>query len=336
MKYLITGGAGFIGSHLADDLIADGHEVYAIDNLSTGDLKNIQHLIGHKRFRFTYASIGHYETLEQQVAQCDRIVHLAAAVGVKLIMEEPVETLSTNFSGTELVLQLAHKYDRKVLIASTSEVYGKIMNGNNAMPLREDSDWMLGASSKRRWAYACSKAMDEFMALAYHDEKQLPVVIARFFNTVGPRQTGSYGMVIPRFVEKALNGEPLPVHGDGSQRRSFTHVADAVRAIRGLMDTPEAEGQIFNVGSSNEVTINELARRVIEHTGSSSGIEYIPYEQAYGEGFEDMERRVPDLGKIARVIGYEPAYGFDDILDSVVRYFWAKQSSGADTGSAGE
>lgn len=321
MKYLITGGAGFIGSHLADSLVRDGHQVHIIDNLSTGSLDNIQHLVDRDNFSSTIADVVDYHTLEQLVANCDQIFHLAAAVGVKLIMEQPVETLTTNVQGTEHVLKLAHYYDKKVLVASTSEVYGKILNGKNRELLKEDGDWMLGASSKRRWAYACSKALDEFMALAYYDEKDLPVVVTRFFNTVGPRQTGRYGMVIPRFVERALNNEPIPVHGDGSQSRSFTHVSDAVRAVRNLMETPSAEGEIFNVGNHSEITIEDLAKRVIELTGSSSEIDYIPYEDVYGKGFEDMERRTPDLTKINGAIGYEPSYTIDEILQSVIDHY---------------
>lgn len=318
MKYLITGGAGFIGSHLADSLIEDGHHVHIIDNLSTGDLENIQHLIGHDRFKSTIASITDYHILEQLVADCDQIFHLAAAVGVKLIMEEPVETLTTNVKGADHVLKLAHLYNRKVLIASTSEVYGKILNGDNKRLLREDGDWMLGASSKRRWAYACSKAFDEFLGLAYYDEKKLPVVITRYFNTVGPRQTGRYGMVIPRFVEKALNNEPIQVYGSGEQSRSFTHVSDAVYASRKLMNSPGLEGEIFNVGNHYEITINDLAKRIIELTGSRSSIQHIPYEEVYGVGFEDMERRTPDLTKINAAIGYEPTHTIDQILESVI------------------
>lgn len=291
MKYLITGGAGFIGSHLADSLIEDGHHVHVIDDLSTGDLSNIEHLIGHERFKSTIASITDYHTLEQLVADCDQVFHLAAAVGVKLIMEEPVRTLTTNVQGAEHVLKLASLYNKKVLVASTSEVYGKILNGDNQNLLREDGDWMLGASSKRRWAYACSKAFDEFLGLAYFDEKKLLVIITRYFNTVGPRQTGRYGMVIPRFVEKALNNEPIQVHGSGEQTRSFTHVSDAVHASRKLMEMEGLEGEIFNVGNHVEISINDLASRIIELTGSNSEIVHIPYEEVYGEGFEDMERR---------------------------------------------
>ena len=328
MKYLITGGAGFIGSHLADKLINDGHEVHIIDNLSTGDLSNINHLIGNSKFKSTIASVTDYHTIEQFVADCDGIFHLAAAVGVKLIMERPVETLTTNVSGTENVLKLANLYRKTVLIASTSEVYGKIMNGNNKdIKLKEDGDWMLGSSSKRRWAYACSKALDEFMALAYSDEKKLPVVIARFFNIVGPRQTGHYGMVIPRFVDNALKNEPIQVHGDGMQSRTFTHVSDAVAAICQLMENPKAEGEIFNVGSYNEITINELAEKVIELTGSTSSIEHISYESVYGAGFEDMYRRTPDLTKLKNAINYVPAYSIDDILMSVINYFHTKRVS---------
>ncbi len=313
MKYLVTGGAGFIGSHLTDSLINDGHEVHIIDNLSTGDLSNIQHLIGNKRLRTTIASVMDYQTLEKLVAECDQIFHLAAAVGVKLIMEKPVETLTTNMQGTEHVLQLANLYNKKVLIASTSEVYGKILNGDNSKLLDEKSDWMLGASSKRRWAYACSKAMDEFLALAYFDQYNLPVIITRFFNTVGPRQTGRYGMVIPRFVQNALQNKPIEVHGSGQQSRSFTHVSDTVFACRKLMEKPGLEGEIFNVGNYNEITINDLAHRVIKLTGSRSG-----------KGFEDMERRTPDLTKVKRAIGYEPSYSMNQILNSVISFFVKK------------
>lgn len=320
MKYLITGGAGFIGSHLADSLINDGHHVHIYDNLSTGNLGNINQLLGHDRFSSTIGDVMDYHTLEQSVSSCDQVFHLAAAVGVKLIMEQPVETLITNVQGTENVLKLANYYKKKVLVASTSEVYGKILNGDNTNLLSEDGDWMLGAASKRRWAYACSKALDEFLGLAYYDEYDLPVMITRFFNTVGPRQTGRYGMVIPRFVERALRNEPIIVHGTGEQSRSFTHVDDSVRAIRHLMDSNGLEGEIFNVGNYNEITINQLAQRIIELTGSGSEIKHISYEEAYAKGFEDMERRTPDLTKINTAIGYEPTYSMDEILYSVIEH----------------
>lgn len=322
MKYLITGGAGFIGSHLADHLINDGHEVTIIDNLSTGKLANINHLSDHPKFHTKIASVMDYHTLEQLVEECDRIFHLAAAVGVKLIMENPVETIVTNVQGTENVLKLASYHDKKVLIASTSEVYGKLMEESNGIDkLREDGDWQLGSTSKRRWAYACSKAMDEFLSMAYYDEKKLPVVVARFFNTVGPRQTGTYGMVIPNFVQRALLNDPIQVHGDGEQTRCFTYVKDAVGAIIDLMNTPEAEGEVFNVGGEEEISMNELAQKVKELTDSNSEINHIPYEEVYGKGFEDMQRRTPDLSKIKETIGYEPTHTTEDILNNVIKYF---------------
>lgn len=322
MKYLITGGAGFIGSHLADRLIDDGHEVTVIDNLSTGKLSNINHLRDNPNFRIKVSSVMDYDTLEQLVEECDQIYHLAAAVGVKLIMENPVETIITNVQGSENILKLASYYDKKVLIASTSEVYGKLMENNGEInKLKEDGDWQLGSTGKRRWAYACSKAMDEFLSLAYYDEKKLPVVVVRFFNTVGPRQTGTYGMVIPNFVQKALLNESIQVHGDGEQSRCFTYVTDAVDAIITLMDTPEAEGQVFNVGGKEEISMNELAQKVKELTGSDSEINHIPYEEVYGKGFEDMRRRTPDLTKIKEAIGYEPTHTTEDILNNVINYF---------------
>lgn len=322
MNFLITGGAGFIGSHLADHLIDRGHHVHVIDNLSTGRLENIRHLLDRPHFTHTIGNVLDYHTLERHVEQCDRIVHLAAAVGVKLIMEEPVETIVTNVQGTENVLKLANYHRKKVLVASTSEVYGKSMDNDGAISmLHEDNDWTLGPTTKRRWAYACSKAIDEFLAMAYHDEKQLPVVIARFFNTVGPRQTGRYGMVIPNFVQRALKDEPIQVHGDGEQSRCFTHVSDVVRAIVDLLDSPEAEGQVFNIGGDEEITMNALAERVRELAGSSSEITHIPYEEVYGEGFEDMQRRTPDISKLRATIGYEPTFSIDDILQSVIDYF---------------
>jgi UDP-glucose 4-epimerase len=322
LKYLITGGAGFIGSHLSDRLIDDGHEVTVIDNLSTGKLSNINHLRDNPNFRIKVSSVMDYDTLEQLVEECDQIYHLAAAVGVKLIMENPVETIITNVQGSENILKLASYYDKKVLIASTSEVYGKLMENNGEInKLKEDGDWQLGSTGKRRWAYACSKAMDEFLSLAYYDEKKLPVVVVRFFNTVGPRQTGTYGMVIPNFVQKALLNESIQVHGDGEQSRCFTYVKDAVGAIIKLMDTPEAEGEVFNVGGDEEISMNELAAKVKELTNSSSEIVHTPYEEVYGKGFEDMRRRTPDLTKIKEAIGYEPTHTTDDILNNVINYF---------------
>jgi len=322
MRYLITGGAGFIGSHLAEYLVDQGHTVHVLDTLSTGTLENIEPLIGHERFDYTIGNVLDYHTLERYVERCDQIFHLAAAVGVKLIMEEPVETIVTNVQGTENVLKLACYHRKKVLVASTSEVYGKSMENNGALlSLNEESDWTLGATTKRRWAYACSKAIDEFLALAYHDEKNLQVVIARFFNTVGPRQTGRYGMVIPNFVQRALRGEPIQVFGDGEQSRCFTHVQDAVRAIVSLMEAPEAEGEVFNIGNDEEITMRELARRVCALTGSEAGLVYVPYEEVYGEGFEDMRRRTPDIHKLHTVVGYRPHFTIDDVLREVIAYY---------------
>ncbi len=320
MKYLITGGAGFIGSHLAEMLLARGEEVYIIDDLSTGTLKNVEHLQDRETFHLVVDSILHESVMNELLAKCDAVYHLAAAVGVKLIMNRPVETLEINVKGTETVLRLANRFKRKVMIASTSEVYGKLMNGEGARPLSEDADSLMGTSTKRRWAYACSKALDEFLALAYYEEKKLPIIIVRLFNTVGPRQTGQYGMVIPNFVQKALIGKPITVYGDGSQSRSFTHVTDVVNALVKLMDTPEAVGQILNVGNSEEVTIRDLALLVREMANSSSEIEYIPYERAYGPGFEDMQRRCPDISKIRTLIGYHPRTDLRGIIQSVIDY----------------
>jgi UDP-glucose 4-epimerase len=322
MKYLITGGAGFIGSHLAELLIEKGNQVHVIDNFSTGRLSNIEHLQKSDDFSYTVGSIMDYHALEKIIEKTDYIFHLAAAVGVKLIMENPVETIETNIRGTENVLKLASYHDKKVLVASTSEVYGKLMeNEDDISTLREDGDWRLGPTSKRRWAYACSKAMDEFHALAYYDEKKLPVVIARFFNTVGPRQTGRYGMVVPNFVQKALMNEPIHIYGDGEQTRCFTYVGDVIQAIFDLMHSSDAEGEVFNIGGEEEISINQLAQKIKEMTNSDSKLIHVPYEEVYGKGFEDMRRRTPDLKKIKDHIGYETHYGLEDILEAVIRYF---------------
>lgn len=319
MRYLITGGAGFIGSHLTDRLIEQGHHVHVIDNLSTGRIENVDGWRGHDRFVFTEGSVLDEGILEPGVETCDRIVHLAAAVGVKRILERPVETIQTNVGGTEAVLELAHRHDKKVFVASTSEVYGKAMSKDEDLDaLRETYDWTLGATSKRRWAYACSKAMDEFLAQAYADEHGLPVVCARLFNTVGPRQSSRYGMVIPNFVERALTNKPIEVHGNGTQTRCFTHVHDVVRAVIDLLDAPKAEGEVFNVGQQDETSINQLAKRVCELTGSASDITHIPYEEVYGPGFEDMKRRTPDISKLQNTIDFEPAFSLDDILQDVI------------------
>jgi UDP-glucose 4-epimerase len=321
MKILITGGAGFIGSHLVDRLIRDGHDVIAVDDLSTGSMKNIRQHQNNSRFKLVVDTILNERLMDEMVAECDQIYHLAAAVGVKLIMNRPVETLETNVKGTEMVLSIANKYKKKVLIASTSEVYGKIMNGNGTPPLKEDADRLMGATTKRRWAYACSKAFDEFLALAYYEEKRLPVIIARLFNTVGPRQTGQYGMVLPNFVQKALIGKPIIVYGDGSQSRSFTHIDDVVEALVRLMAEPAAVGQVINIGNEEEITIKELALMVRKMTQSTSDIESITYDRAYGPGFEDMQRRSPDISKLRSLIGYEPRNDLHSIIQSVIDYY---------------
>ena len=321
MKVLITGGAGFIGSHLADRLLEQGEEVYAIDDLSTGSLKNVEHLQENLKFHLVVDTVLHEAVMNELVFKCDQIYHMAAVVGVKQIMNRPVETLETNVKGTEMVLRLANRHKKKILIASTSEVYGKVMEGDNCYLLAEDTDRLMGSTTKRRWAYACSKALDEFLALAYHEEKKLPVVVARLFNTVGPRQTGQYGMVIPNFVQKALIDKPIVVHGDGTQSRSFTHISDAVEALIALMSEPRAVGQVVNVGNTEEVTIKELALMVKDMSGSVSDIEYIPYEKAYGPGFEDMKRRCPDINRIKELIGFQPKVDLRGIIQSVIDYY---------------
>ena len=317
MRVLITGGAGFIGSHLAEAYLARGDEVFVLDDLSTGSIDNIRHLKGHPRFHYTIESVHHAPTVAELVDQCDVVFHLAAAVGVRLIVESPVRTIETNVHGTEVVLAKANKKKKKVLIASTSEVYGL----SEQVPFREDGNLVLGPTSKGRWSYACSKAIDEFLALAYWRERKLPTVIVRLFNTVGPRQTGQYGMVVPTFIKQALTGRPITIHGDGNQSRCFAHVSDIVRALVALMDHPAAVGEVFNIGSNEEVTIRALAERVKALANSDSEIVTIPYEQAYGEGFEDMPRRVPDIGKIERLIGYRPTKSLDEILKSVIEFF---------------
>lgn len=319
MRYLVTGGSGFIGSHLTDRLLEAGHTVHVLDNLSTGRLANVDRWLGHDRFTVTVGNVLDEHTLEQCVEECDRIVHLAAAVGVKRVMEKPVETIQTNVGGTENVLRLARYHDKKTLLASTSEIYGKAMQTNPSLDsLSEEEDWTLGATSKRRWAYASSKAMDEFLAQAYYDEYDLPVICVRFFNTVGPRQSSRYGMVIPSFVERALDGRPIQVYGDGTQSRCFIHVHDAVRAVTGLLDAPDAEGEIFNVGRPDEISINQLAERVRTITESDAEITHVPYEEVYGPGFEDMKRRTPDISKLKSTIDFTPSFSLDDILRDVV------------------
>ena len=317
MRVLITGGAGFVGSHLAESLLERGDEVYALDNLSTGSIQNIAHLKAHPRFHYTIESVTNEPLLAELVDLCDVVVHLAAAVGVKLIVEAPVHTIETNVHGTEVVLKHASKKKKLVLIASTSEVYGKSVN----VPFREDADLVLGPSDKHRWAYACSKLIDEFLALAYWKERKLPIIIVRLFNTVGPRQTGQYGMVIPNFVQQALAGRPITVFGDGTQSRSFTYVGDVVRAMVALIDEPRAVGQVFNIGNGNEISINQLAERIKTLTGSHSDIVRIPYDEAYEAGFEDMPRRVPDISKVRSLIGYAPTVELDEILARVIAHF---------------
>lgn len=318
MKALITGGAGFIGSHLVERLLERGDEVYVIDNLSTGSIENIEPFRHRPGFHYTIENILNEPVLAELVDRVDVVFHLAAAVGVRLIVESPVNTIETNVHGTEKVLTLANKKKKKVVFTSTSEVYGKA----DAVPFREDDDLVLGPTSKGRWSYACSKAIDEFLALAYHKEKHLPVVVVRLFNTVGPRQTGRYGMVIPNFVKQALLGHPLTVHGDGTQTRCFTDVHDVVGQLAALADEPRAVGEVFNVGNDHEeVTILDLAKRVKERARSKSEIVLVPYEKAYEEGFEDMQRRVPALSKLRALTGYEPQVSLDEILDRVIAYF---------------
>ena len=316
LHYLVTGGAGFIGSHLAEALLDRGDTVTVIDDLSTGSSRNIARLKENPRFRSVVASMTDAPLLGELVDAADQVFHLAAAVGVKLVVESPVRTIETNLGCTELVLAAACRTRKKILIASTSEVYGK----SNRLPFHEDGDLVLGPTSRGRWSYACSKAIDEFLAIAYWRERRCPTVIARFFNTVGPRQTGRYGMVVPRFVGQALRGEPITVYGDGQQSRCLTHVSDAVRAAIGLMDSDRTLGEVFNVGSDQEIQIVELAERVRSLTESASEIVFVPFQQAYGEGFEDMPRRVPSLGKIRKAIGYEPRVGMDETLRSVIAY----------------
>ena len=316
VRSLITGGAGFIGSHLAEELLRDGQEVYILDNLSTGSIDNIEHLKGRRGFHYAIDSVENEHLLAEMIDRCDVVYHLAAAVGVKLIVESPVNTIETNVHGTELVLKHANKKRKKVLIASTSEVYGK----STRVPFREDHDLVLGPTSKGRWSYACSKAIDEFLAIAYWHERKLPVTIVRLFNTVGPRQTGRYGMVIPSFVKQAVLGEPITVYGEGNQSRCFTYVRDVVRALAALADHPGAVGEVFNIGGGREITMNDLALLVKEKADSASEIVHVPYEQAYEEGFEDMRRRVPDITKINRLLGWQPTIDVDEIVEKVIEF----------------
>jgi len=317
LRALITGGAGFIGSHLAEALLEAGHEVDVIDNLSTGSIRNIGHLKAHPKFKYVIDTLTNEPLLAELIDRNDVVFHFAAAVGVKLIVEQPVHTIETNVHGTEVVLKHANKKKKLVFIASTSEVYGKSLD----VPFREDADLVMGATAKHRWAYACSKAIDEFLALAYWKERKLPVIIVRFFNTVGPRQTGQYGMVLPSFVQQALAGQPITVFGDGTQQRSFTYIGDVVGCLLKLVKEPKAIGQVFNIGNGAEVSILRLAELVKEQTKSKSEIVFVPYDKAYEEGFEDMPRRVPDLTKIRSLIGYEPKVQLDEIIARVIEYF---------------
>lgn len=326
--YLITGGAGFIGGHLAEALLARGDAVVVLDNLSTGRLENLAGLVGHPRFRFVQASVLDELAVDEAVHEADVVVHLAAAVGVKLIVEQPLRSLTTNLRGSEIVLEASHRYRRKVLIASTSEIYGKAGG-----PLTETTDRVLGTPSVARWAYSVAKSVDEILAFAYHKERGLPMVIVRLFNTVGPRQSPAYGMVVPRLVRQALAGEPLTVHGDGSQTRCFCHVADVVRGLLGVLDDQRAEGEVFNIGSSEEVSIRRLAETIIARTGTTSRISLVPYEVAYEAGFEDMKRRVPDTSKLQRLTGWEPTFRLDEILDETIAD--ARLEMGAAARSAG-
>jgi len=325
LRILITGGAGFIGSHLADAYLRRGDEVFVLDDLSTGSIRNIEHLKNNANFHYTIDTVQNQPVTAELIDQCDVVVHLAAAVGVKLIVESPVRTIETNVHGTEVVLSLANKKKKKVLIASTSEVYGL----SAEIPFREDGNLVMGATTKGRWSYACSKAIDEFLALAYWRERKLPTVIVRLFNTVGPRQTGQYGMVIPTFVKQALAGRPITVYGDGKQSRCFGYVGDVVGALIKLVDHDGAVGEVFNIGSNEEISIVELAQRVKELTHSNSEIAFVPYDEAYEEGFEDMPRRIPDITKVNALVGFQPEMTLDGILQTVIEF------QSGHTGSAG-
>lgn len=317
MRYLITGGAGFIGSHLCEALLASGHEVTAVDDLSTGRIDNVAHLSADPNFQLVIESITNTAVMDRLVSECDLVIHLAAAVGVELIVHSPVRTIETNVMGTEIVLRTARRYRKKTLIASTSEIYGK----SSDVPYKEDADRLMGATSRSRWAYAASKALDEFLALAYYKEMDLPVVIFRLFNTVGPRQRGRYGMVVPRFVHQALAGDDITVYGDGKQSRCFCNVRDVVEAIVGLSESAQAEGQVFNIGAQEETTILELAYKIKEMANSKSRILLVPYEEAYEQGFEDMRRRVPSVDKINSIVGWRPSTSFETTLQEIIEHF---------------
>ena len=317
MKILITGGAGFVGSHLADKLIGEKHEITVIDDLSTGRYQNVAHLEGNKNFRLIIDTVLNEDLMEDLIRETDRVFHMASAVGVRLIMEHPVKTIETIFRGTDIVLKYCSRYRKRVLVPSTSEVYGKGIS----VPFKEEDDLLTGSTDKHRWAYACAKTLDEFLAIAHWKETRLPVVVVRLFNTVGPRQTGQYGMVVPNFVKAAIKGEPLVVHGDGNQARCFGHVLDVVEGLTKVIETPECFGQVVNLGNNEEVTIKGLAEKAIEMTDSNSEIEYISYAEAYGEGFEDMQRRVPSLEKAKKLVGYQPTRTLEDIINDVAEQF---------------
>ena len=314
MKMLVTGGAGFIGSHLVERLLREGHEVVAVDDLSTGSMANLVSASKSDRFSFVYDNVRHGETMHILIEQCDAVYHLAAAVGVQLIVDRPVHTIETNIHGTEVVLGIANKFRKKVLIASSSEVYGK----SESVPFQEDDDTVLGSTRFSRWSYACSKAIDEFLALAYFEQFGLPVIVARLFNTVGPRQTGQYGMVIPRFVERALKNEPLLIYGTGQQRRCFAAVNDVVGGLIDLMNCPDAAGRVYNIGSTEEITIESLAAKIIALTNSKSAIEHLSYEEAYGKPFDDMTRRMPCLDRLRETTGYIPRTSLDQVLQEII------------------
>ena len=324
MRVLITGGAGFIGSHLAEGLIAQGHSVHVLDDLSTGTIDNLRGLRGESQFGYTIDTCDDRRLVAELVDDADFVFHLAAAVGVQLIVDSPVRTIETNVHCTEVVLAAADKKKKPVFIASTSEVYGK----SRDLPFREDGDIVMGATTRGRWSYACSKALDEFLAIAYYRERGLPTVVGRLFNTVGPRQTGRYGMVVPTFVRQALAGDPITVFGAGDQRRCFCHVEDVTRALCGLMERADLRGEVFNIGSTEEVSMIELAERVKRAAGSSSEIVRVPYDEAYGEGFEDMARRVPDIGKISTALGWRPTQTLDQILADVIEHERTRASGG--------
>ena len=317
MKILITGGAGFVGSHLADKLIGEGHEITVIDDLSTGRYANVEHLEGNPNFRLIIDTVLNEKLMEELIRDSDRVFHMASAVGVRLIMEQPVKTIETIFHGTDVVLKFCSRYRKRVLVPSTSEVYGKGVS----VPFKEEDDLLTGSTDKHRWAYACAKTLDEFLAIAHWKETRLPVVVVRLFNTVGPRQTGQYGMVVPNFIKSAINNQPITVHGDGNQQRCFGHVFDIVEGLTKAIETPECFGQVINFGNDEEISIKGLAEKAIEMTGSKSEIRYLSYDEVYGEGFEDMQRRVPSLEKAKKLVGYQPTRTLDDIINDVADQF---------------